>query len=328
VRYLETGRMRAAAWFGLWSGAALLVKPNAAALALLPPLCVLIWRRWDLPRRLSFWTPAAIVLVMAGPWYAWSWRWLQGEWIPGQQQSYFGRVGTVFRVTPALGGLLTYALIALAAAGWVAMRAKAPARSAVFASLALAVLLLHTLVSPHWETRHYLLGIAPALVGVAWSLARLPRIAAAGGALALLALSGNPALRPKLETGMTQAADLLYDASGVWLVSSDASGEGAFLTAVALREARPRSYVLRANKMLAEQTWMGLDYRPLYSSAEDLAASLDRWPVGAVVLDESGRVKRTGAADRVEDGVPVGDGLGVETLADATVDRRIQERIG
>jgi hypothetical protein len=155
--------------------------------------------------------------------------------------------------------------------------------------VALATLLLHTVVSPHLDHRHYLLAIAPALAGAAWALARLPRAAAVAVMLTLLTLCGNPALAPKLDTGMTAAADFLAGQRGVWLVSSDSSGEGAFLTAVALRETRPSSYVLRANKMLADQTWMGQNYRALYSSAEELAAALDRWPVGAVVMDESGR---------------------------------------
>jgi hypothetical protein len=290
-RYLASGAMGAAIRFGIWSGVALLVKPNAAALALLPPLAVALGRRWDLLRRPSFWIPAPIVAAMAGPWYAWSWRWLENEWIPGGKESYLSRAALVIWETPWLGGALAYTVIALGVAGWIAMRAKAPGRSAAFASLALAVLLTHMVISPHLDPRHYLLAIGPALAGAGWALARLPLAAAGAVAVASIALAGNPALAPKLDTGMDEAAGFLAGRSGVWLVSSDSSGEGAFLTAVALRERRPSSFVLRANKMLADQSWMGLQYRPLYSSADKLSGALERWPVNAIVVDQSPRVR-------------------------------------
>jgi hypothetical protein len=155
----------------------------------------------------------------------------------------------------------------------------------------LAALLMHMVISPHLDARHYLLAIGPALAGAGWALARLPSAAAGAIAAGAIALAGNPALAPKLDTGMNEAARFLGGRTGVWLVSSDSSGEGAFLTAVALGERRPSSFVLRANKMLADQTWMGLQYRPLYSSAEDLSRALERWPVNAVVVDRSPRVR-------------------------------------
>ena len=62
-------RGAAAVGFSLLAVTAMMIKYNAVALALLPPLCVLIGRRWDLLRRPSFYTPAVIVGLLAGPWY-------------------------------------------------------------------------------------------------------------------------------------------------------------------------------------------------------------------------------------------------------------------
>jgi hypothetical protein len=209
--------------------------------------------------------------------------------MPGGKERYLSRAARVLWHTPQLGGALAYTILALGAAGWIALRRKSPGSSAAFASLAIAALLLHTVLSPHLDSRHYLPAVGPALAMAAVAIARLPRPAAALVTASLLALCGNPALGPKLDTEMTAAADFLSNKGGVWLVSSDSSGEGAFLTAIALRESRPSSYVLRANKMLADQSWMGLNYRPLHASVEEVAAALDRWPVDAVVMDESGR---------------------------------------
>ncbi|WP_411705294.1 ArnT family glycosyltransferase, partial [Edaphovirga cremea] len=69
ARYLERERTADAFKFGLYAAVALLVKYNAMALALLPPLCVVITGRYYLWRSRNFWLPAAVVLLVAGPWY-------------------------------------------------------------------------------------------------------------------------------------------------------------------------------------------------------------------------------------------------------------------
>ena len=69
ARYLERERTVDALVFGLCAAMALLVKYNALALALVPPLCVILTGKHHLWRTKSFWLPAIVVLVIAGPWY-------------------------------------------------------------------------------------------------------------------------------------------------------------------------------------------------------------------------------------------------------------------
>ena len=69
ARYLERERTADALVFGLCAAMALLVKYNALALALVPPLCVILTGRHYLWRSKSLWLPAGVVLIIAGPWY-------------------------------------------------------------------------------------------------------------------------------------------------------------------------------------------------------------------------------------------------------------------
>jgi 4-amino-4-deoxy-L-arabinose transferase-like glycosyltransferase len=74
VRYLDTGRWRFSIVFALLATAAIMVKGNGFCLGLLPPFTVLIGRRFDLLRRLSFWIPVPIVIALTAPWYLLTYR--------------------------------------------------------------------------------------------------------------------------------------------------------------------------------------------------------------------------------------------------------------
>ena len=72
-RYLRTGRWPHSIGFGLFACMGILTKGTALCLALVPLLGVLISRRFQLLRRIAFWAPAVIVLVVCGPWMAVTW---------------------------------------------------------------------------------------------------------------------------------------------------------------------------------------------------------------------------------------------------------------
>jgi hypothetical protein len=76
------------------------------------------------------------------------------------------------------------------------------------------------------------------------------------------------------------------DIPSVFLVVSDARGEGMFIAEVARRELRPRRVILRSSKVLYRSGWNGENYRPRHRSASELLAFLDQG-VQVVVLDHS-----------------------------------------
>jgi hypothetical protein len=90
-------------------------------------------------------------------------------------------------------------------------------------------------------------------------------------------------------SGFSEAAkELLGDErfrrAGI-LVCSDASGEGAFIAELAIREARPGHIVLRASKMLAKMSASGSIYQLRYETPEAVQKYLESIPVAVLVLD-------------------------------------------
>lgn len=89
--------------------------------------------------------------------------------------------------------------------------------------------------------------------------------------------------------GFSEVAEQLLAQSrfeeSVLLVSSDASGEGMFISEVARRERRPGHVVLRGSKVLSSSSWFGESYRLLYSTPAETMGFLRSVPVGLLVLD-------------------------------------------
>lgn len=110
------------------------------------------------------------------------------------------------------------------------------------------------------------------------------------GFLGLFVATGF-ALPPKQPHGFGPVAQVLVSQpqfrDSVMLVSSDADGEGMFISEVAMRERRPGHVVLRASKVLADEQWNGGDYRSLYSTPQQILAYLSSVPVRIVVIDSS-----------------------------------------
>jgi hypothetical protein len=114
------------------------------------------------------------------------------------------------------------------------------------------------------------------------------RLAAAALAVAAFVAAGF-SVPAKGWSGIGAVAERLLassDYGSVFLVVSDALGEGMFITEVASREPRPRRIVLRSSKVLCRSGWSGENYRPLHRSAAELLAFLDKG-VQVVVVDRS-----------------------------------------
>lgn len=305
--YLDSEQRRFAVGFGLLASAALLAKGTAVMLVAVPPLCLLLTRRFALLRQRWFWLPALIAVAVAGPWYLLAPGSMHQHALPSNivvaaNEDYVARsVGSYW----AMAGfwLAPFTVLGLGVTvGWPFVRRKPISGIAAVSAAALAAMvLLRTFVPPSRPPRH-LLNVMPfwllfAAVGVSWLLSAGPlgklapslRAALAAALLiAMFALDYRP-LRRK-EFGGYQAVAEHILARPQWkdsviLVSSDAAGEGMLISEIAMREKRPGHIILRGSKVLSSSNWFGGDARMLFASARELDEFLRGVPVGFVVLD-------------------------------------------
>lgn len=310
-RYLDTGRARDAAAFGLLASLAILTKGNGLALAFLPPIALAISLRFSLLRRLSFWLPLVIVVVLCVPWYVFTARAVTETFAQNLGWRYTNAAGGfyAFHAVRALGFTLL-PLVTLGLIDRVILPLRRGAVSGPWAAvigLVLSNWLFHTVVAAGFEER-YLVPVTPVLV--MFLVAGAVRLAAAarylrvaptiGIAVLAAAVTGTFAVETfyiprKAEIGFIRvAADLLGRPdlkNSVILVSSEGDGEGMLISEIAMREQRPGHFVLRATKALARVDWNGRRQEPYYSTPAELLRHLDQLPVGVLVLDLSpGRV--------------------------------------
>lgn len=302
--YLETERTKDAFMFGLWSALALLVKYNALALALLPILCVVISGKHRLFRSKSFWLPAAVVLLIAGPWYAVMGHFVLyaadsgtastpiGIAIAANAKGLFFLAGPIVFVLAVIGSVLVFLKI----------RTKRESRNerslyVTAAAMVLAVFVFHGAIYPIYDSR-YLLPAAPALLWLSWPSVRYIHSVLSAPlwvtmtalfflAIAHLAFTSEvPAkkISAYLKTRETVLTAGLQHNSAV-LVSADGIGEGMLTAEFVMHDRRPDHYVVRASKVLASQTLMGDKYRLQYQSPEEIMGALDSIPISIVVME-------------------------------------------
>ena len=108
--------------------------------------------------------------------------------------------------------------------------------------------------------------------------------------LAVLSVCTAPGRDPRPLTGYAAAAENIPGLRDgrVMLISSNEPGEGAFIAERLLRDRRRSEFVLRASKVLATSNWRGGNYRPRFSTGEQLREYLDTIPVRFVVVDDYG----------------------------------------
>ncbi len=306
ARYLESERTADAFIFGLCAAVALLVKYNALALALLPPLCVVITGRYYLWRTRSFWTPAAVVLVVAGPWYFTMRHLVLYAADPGG-----GSPVVAANLAETAKGIMFIAgpvVFVLALIGSVLVRLNVRRRLQILASkhrslyvvaaaMVLAVFLFHA-IYPLYEPR-YLLPVAPALILLSWpSVGFMHSLLGNRRWLAMAALffvvaahaASTFVVPAKKTSAYVRAAEAVLACglprNGAVLVSADPVGEGMLTAEFVMRDRRPDHYVVRASKVLATQTLMGDKYRLNYQSPEEIMTALDSIPIAIVVLQQ------------------------------------------
>lgn len=306
ARYLAEERPADAIAFGVLAAACILTKGTGFLLAGVPVLSVLITRRWNLLKRFSFWLAAVVVGILAGPWTALTLKFAKEGWEEGKPSVAFTLSAIPYyagRLHQALGSpLLALLLLGL---GVALVRAWRDGRKAALetaaAALVLSVYLLHILVPCGHEARHLIPLLAGGCVLIAiggnevWRRLGATRLGRTGEAVVLVVLLAvvfgfqTFALPAKGYAGFQAAAEKILatpeDAKTVLFVSSDARGEGMFISEVAMREKRPGHHVLRASKLLASSSWSGGDYVAKATDTTGLEAVLTEAKVGLVVID-------------------------------------------
>ena len=305
ARYMEAPSWRLGIAFALLSIATILTKGNGFALALVPPIAIVLCRRWELLKRSSLY--GALILILAGvaPWTFIT----RGLVLPTWQ----------FGLTPGFVALSSWFLLSqliiapgilvsvLALVG-IAVKILGPYRGgrveplwgAAFAQV-IAVWVFHAMVPAGVENRYLLASLAPwlmfAAAGIQWISLRLGGVLlpVRGWAIALSVIAAAVffatvfEIPQKRRIGLQEVAEDLTSnpefRNSVILCSSEGNGEGALISEVAMREARPGHIILRASRMLAESDWNGRDYKLKMEGPAAIQQFLEAASVDLVVLD-------------------------------------------
>jgi hypothetical protein len=309
-RYLSNPGTRQALVFSLLAVAAILTKPNGLALALLPPIALLLTRRFSLVKTRALWVPAAVVLLICAPWYVLTFhdavRGWPGEILPrkvprrqlaGNLAAFPYVLGIPLLIASVIGVFVTIVRPLF-------RRAIEP-RPAVMFSLIVAVFVFHTAVAPTAEWRHILVAVPALLWFAAASVRSVAAVAPLGRpeaaarlllAIALCSAVAVPSLRlpHRPRYGAKQAADVVFArglADSPLLVASACSGEGAITAEVAARDRGHRARVVRGSKLLAARA--GNTLRPRYDNAADAIRALDKAGIHTVIVDATICVKES-----------------------------------
>jgi hypothetical protein len=303
--YLARGSWRLALLFSACAVAAMLVKYNALALALVPPLCVLILRRWDLLLRPSFYLPAIVVAVMVGPLYLKTHGFVEQGFRFTWGVEYV-RLATSYNLASLLEGLtplaVPFALLGLGRVLW-----KGGDRGAVSmievacASLALAVFLFLLAVPVALQDRYLLPALAALLVLAGCELGRLVqrlrqpawRALAIAAPVAVAAFAVLPPARQPQDMLAAAVAAMqteLPHANPVILLVADAETEPALIAEIAISEPRrPRAWVIRGARLLGGGGFNNADYQPRFATPADILPEIDRYGVAVVIFQRSTR---------------------------------------
>ena len=166
-------------------------------------------------------------------------------------------------------------------------------------ALILAACLFHAIAPGELPERYVLPALAPmllfAIAGIQWAACLVPprrwsvgwRTAGIATLTAAAFFGFQFRLIKKEPSDFQLTAERLAQdpTPRVILASGDVHDEGMVVSEIAMRDSRPRHFVLRASKVLAESDWMGKGYKALFNSPSAISEYLDSVPVDYVLIN-------------------------------------------
>lgn len=311
-RYLDDGRTSRSIFFGLFASAAILTKGSGLYLAFVPPITLILCRRFDLLKRIPFWASAAIVAVLCAPWTLFTLDKAKAGWEHGSASWDFTSRAIPYYATKlflAIGiGVLALTVIGVIVRLILPAKAgNAEGKWAAAGALMFSVFALQPLIPCGLEPRHLVMALPPvimfAIAGAAWTIEKLnARLSAYQSFAMVVAVTAtlflvHPfELKNKGYEGFEEAAKLIVSgpdyADAIVFVSSDASGEGMLISEIAMREPRVGHVVRRASKLLGKSTWSGSEYEAKFSETTALIELLETEGIRVLAIDNSMREKK------------------------------------
>ena len=246
-RWLSHQTLRLGILFALLGSCAVLIKGNAFVLYLLP-LLAFPFRTATLR---SFWLPILLLVSLPLPWYVFTREHAVAEILPGVTNSLTARILYSARINAL--GLFSIAgplLPLFAVASHFSSRWVRP--WPVLYALPFAFWVFLSALSPHTENRHMLAVIPVLCLSAAIAIRHLhPALGSASLLVGLAAGYWVQPVQPKPPSGFVEAvAWARHLPVGNLLVASNDSGEGAWISELALYEPMPRFKIVRASKFL------------------------------------------------------------------------------
>jgi hypothetical protein len=302
-RYLKTEKLKDSLWFGALASLAIMTKGSAVAIALLPPIAILVSGKWNLVRKSSLWSSAAMVLAACGPWY-WMTRLMQkGTWVQPSPTLWY-TLSTAKFFSFHFFKILGWPLASLALLGFVVTLAglsqfvEQKTFWAAMIGLLFGFFIVPCVIPVGREERYFLPAVPAAMAfsaaGINFLGSRLPKRlkpAILSSTFLFIFLLTPFRFQRERNYGFAPIAQRLTSSpqfyNAVILISSDADGEGMMISEIAMREKRPGHLVLRATKILTTANWTGTQVTAIFQTPEEVQKYLDSIPVSVVVLDHS-----------------------------------------
>jgi Dolichyl-phosphate-mannose-protein mannosyltransferase len=301
ARLLRTFRVMDGLLFGIATSAAILTKGTGWCLAIMAFSALVLTREWKLLRSAALWIAILVVALLCLPWQVLTLKMAAIGW-DGTSPAWAFTKGAAIGFTKRLFTVPGWAVTSLAIAGVMAGRTgdRRISISPLYASLwglVLADWLFHVVVPAGVEDRKMILAV-PALfvlAGVAAGrlterFSLLSKAQFAGPILFVCAVlcgvaTVNFPIRKKPAAGYIAIARDLHawlSPDTATLVSGD---EGALISEFALIEPEPSKYIVRATKILSQDSWNGSGYESLIHTQEECRQKLSAVPISVVVLD-------------------------------------------